>query len=168
MSLFQRLWDTLGLSEPIEEEYDDPTPEAGAAIEWQEGAEAIDRPPPGKIVGMSGRNVGQSEVLLMEPRSFAEIPQAVTALKQRKTVILNLSLVDADTAQRCVDFVAGGAFALDGRQERVGETVFLFTPSSVQVSSYVTQPPPPAEAAIAPRRPLSTTPAWSGELHELR
>ena len=64
-------------------------------------------------------------------RSFEEIPQVVSALKQRKTVILNLDLMDADTAQRCVDFVAGGVFAIDGHQERVGETVFLFTPSLV-------------------------------------
>ncbi|MFP3787051.1 cell division protein SepF, partial [Burkholderia sp. SIMBA_024] len=34
-----------------------------------------------------------------------------------------------------VDFVAGGTYAIDGHQERVGESIFLFTPSCVQVTS---------------------------------
>ena len=43
--------------------------------------------------------------------------------------------MDPDQAQRAVDFVAGGTFAIDGHQERIGESIFLFTPSCVQVST---------------------------------
>ncbi len=42
-------------------------------------------------------------------------------------------MMDPDQAQRAVDFVAGGTYALDGHQERIGESIFLFTPSCVQV-----------------------------------
>ena len=71
----------------------------------------------------------------MEPRSFDEMPQAIQALRERKTVILNLTMMDPDQAQRAVDFVAGGTYAIDGHQERVGESIFLFAPSCVNVTS---------------------------------
>ena len=71
----------------------------------------------------------------MEPRSFDEMPQAIQALRERKTVILNLTMMDPDQAQRAVDFIAGGTYAIDGHQERVGESIFLFAPSCVNVTS---------------------------------
>ena len=88
-----------------------------------------------KVVGMPGIANSSSEVSLMEPRSFDEMPQAIQALRERKTVILNLTMMDPDQAQRAVDFVAGGTFAIDGHQERVGESIFLFAPSCVNVTS---------------------------------
>jgi len=88
-----------------------------------------------KVVGMPGISNSSSEVNLMEPRSFDEMPQAIQALRERKTVILNLTMMDPDQAQRAVDFVAGGTYAIDGHQERVGESIFLFAPSCVNVTS---------------------------------
>ena len=82
-----------------------------------------------KVVGMPGISNSTSEVSLMEPRSFDEMPQAIQALRERKTVILNLTMMDPDQAQRAVDFIAGGTYAIDGHQERVGESIFLFAPS---------------------------------------
>ena len=87
------------------------------------------------VVGMPGISNSSSEVSLMEPRSFDEMPQAIQALRERKTVILNLTMMDPDQAQRAVDFVAGGTYAIDGHQERVGESIFLFAPSCVNVTS---------------------------------
>ena len=59
------------------------------------------------VIGMPGISTNDSEVSLMEP----------------------------DQAQRAVDFVAGGTFAIDGHQERVGESIFLFAPSCVTVTN---------------------------------
>ena len=88
-----------------------------------------------KVVGMPGISNTSTEVSLMEPRSFDEMPQAIQALRERKTVILNLTMMDPDQAQRAVDFIAGGTYAIDGHQERVGESIFLFAPSCVNVTS---------------------------------
>lgn len=85
------------------------------------------------VIGMPGALNGISEVVVMEPRTFEEMPAAIRALKERKSVVLNLTIMDPDQAQRAVDFVAGGTYALDGHQERIGESIFLFTPSCVQV-----------------------------------
>jgi cell division inhibitor SepF len=87
------------------------------------------------VIGMPGLSASSSEVTLMEPRSFDEMPRAIQALRDRKTVILNLTMMEPDQAQRAVDFVAGGTFAIDGHQERVGESIFLFAPSCVTVTA---------------------------------
>ena len=87
------------------------------------------------VIGMPGLSSTSSEVSLMEPRSFDEMPRVIQALRERKTVILNLTMMEPDQAQRAVDFVAGGTFAIDGHQERVGESIFLFAPSCVTVTN---------------------------------
>lgn len=108
------------------------------------------------VIGMPGVNNGFSEVLVMEPRTFEEMPQAIQALRERKSVVLNLTMMDPDQAQRAVDFIAGGTYAIDGHQERIGESIFLFTPSCVQVStqSGVIHEVPQNQ----PARPARTTP----------
>ena len=101
-----------------------------------------------KVVGMPGIANSTSEVSLMEPRSFDEMPQAIQALRERKTVILNLTMMDPDQAQRAVDFVAGGTYAIDGHQERVGESIFLFAPSCVNVTSSFPEEASPSNVPI--------------------
>ena len=87
------------------------------------------------VIGMPGLANGNSEVVVIEPHSFEEMPQVILALRDRKSVVLNLNIMNPEEAQRAVDFIAGGTYAMDGHQERVGESIFLFTPSSVKVSS---------------------------------
>ena len=91
--------------------------------------------PGSNVIGMPGISTAAAEVSVMEPRSFDEMPRAIQALRERKTVILNLTMMEPDQAQRAVDFVAGGTFAIDGHQERVGESIFLFAPSCVTVTN---------------------------------
>lgn len=114
------------------------------------------------VIGMPGSLNGISEVVVMEPRSFEEMPQAIRALKERKSVVLNLTMMDPDQAQRSVDFVAGGTYALDGHQERVGESIFLFTPSCVQVRTQTGVVHEVAQAQARPRVATGTG-AWQGE-----
>ncbi|MDB9493127.1 cell division protein SepF [Spirulina major CS-329] len=104
---------------------------------------------------MPGSANGISEVVVIEPRSFEEMPQVIQALRERKSVVLNLTIIDPDEAQRAVDFVAGGTYAIDGHQERIGESIFLFTPSCVQVSTQN------AIAAQELTSPLTTRPTMS-------
>jgi cell division inhibitor SepF len=100
----------------------------------------------------------------MEPRSFDEMPRAIQALRERKTVILNLTMMEPDQAQRAVDFVAGGTFAIDGHQERVGESIFLFAPSCVTVTTAGGEES--ASPTVVSRdndldQPTAPSPAWS-------
>ncbi|MBU6353645.1 MAG: cell division protein SepF [Cyanobacteria bacterium REEB498] len=73
------------------------------------------------------------EVVVLQPTRFEALQEAVLALRDHATVLLNLSALPPDQKQRAADFMAGGAFALDGQQERLGEQVFLFAPHFVQL-----------------------------------
>ena len=74
------------------------------------------------------------EVVIVEPHSFSEAGSIVQNLIDRKTVVLNLHLLDKDQSQRTIDFVCGAAHALSGKPQKVGDMVFVFTPSNVTMS----------------------------------
>jgi cell division inhibitor SepF len=108
------------------------------------------------VISMPTANQITSEVVVVEPRSFDEMAQVVQNLRERKSVIMNLTLMDPADAQRSVDFVAVGTFAIDGHQERIGENIFLFTPSCVAVST------PSTRVIETPAQPLQApTPIWT-------
>ncbi len=76
-----------------------------------------------------------SEVLVIEPRQFEESIEIVEHLRTRKSVLLNLHMLDNEQSQRVVDFLSGACHAIDGHQQRIGDGVFLFAPASVVISS---------------------------------
>lgn len=190
-SIFSKLRDFVGLNEPVEYEYEyeeepetyqppyqeePPQQQPSAAEEERRSRRNRERtavtPEVGvgtkamnNVIGMPGAVNGVSEVIVMEPRSFEEMPQAIQALRERKSVVLNLTIMDPDQAQRAVDFVAGGTYAIDGHQERIGESIFLFTPSCVQVSTQSGVVHEVTQATAQPRttRPAAPAPAWTPE-----
>ncbi|WP_208346469.1 cell division protein SepF, partial [Aetokthonos hydrillicola] len=145
---------------PQNRRWREPMPTMGEDVAAATGSKTMSN-----VIGMPGAINGISEVLVLEPRTFEEMPQAIQALRERKSVVLNLTIMDPYQAQRAVDFVAGGTYALDGHQERIGESIFLFTPSCVQVSTHggvlheVPQPP------VRPSRPTGTNPVWGNEVN---
>lgn len=80
---------------------------------------------------------GAYEVVVIEPKAYNESITIVEALKERKTVILNLQLLDREQSQRIVDFLCGCTHALDGSQRKIGENVFIFTPSNINISQEI-------------------------------
>ena len=119
------------------------------------------------VVGMPGIVHGVSEMILIEPRSFEEMPQVIDALRHRKSVILNMTLIRQEEAQRSVDFVAGGTYAIDGHYERIGDNIFLFTPNCVQVSTpnNVIHDAVDRQAPVIPtaRSSRASQPTWNSE-----
>lgn len=73
------------------------------------------------------------EIVVLEPRDLSEISLAIQALRSQQVVILKLTNLESDQAQRAADFVTGGTYAIAGHTELIGERTFLFTPSGVQV-----------------------------------
>ena len=186
MGIFTKLKDFVGLSEAQEYEYEydeasgreyqdiyqedngaiAPEPEEPQARRTRERPTALRATSENmsNVIGMPGAANGLSQVMVMEPRSFEEMPQAIQALRERKSVVLNLTMMDPDQAQRAVDFVAGGTYALDGHQERIGDSIFLFAPSCVQVSSQssvLNEAPMPQHRVVRPT--AAPAPAWAFE-----
>ncbi|MBV5259828.1 cell division protein SepF [Synechococcus moorigangaii CMS01] len=116
------------------------------------------------VIGLPGVSNSPAEVVVCEPRSFEEMPQIIQALRDRRSIVLNLNMMDPDEAQRAVDFVAGGTFAIDGHQERIGDSIFLFTPNCVQVTNQASLNREEETTTTAPVRPAAPTPAWNDEM----
>lgn len=181
MSILTRIKDIVGINETLDfEEYDYEDAHDSYESDAEESrprryrsslrstqalastAMSSESPTLSNVISMPGLAPSASEVMVMEPRSFEEMPQAIQALRDQKTVVLNLTMMDEDQAQRAVDFVAGGTFAIDGHQERVGERIFLFTPGCVHVTTHaggevIEQTPRQAV------RPAAPAPAWNSE-----
>lgn len=120
-----------------------------------------ERTSPGdNVIGLPSAQRTTGEVVVMEPRSFDEMASVVRHLRDRKSVVMNLTLMEAAEAQRSVDFVAGGTFAIDGHQERIGENIFLFTPNCVAVSTPTSQAEGEQSTATPAPRPIPM-PIWS-------
>ena len=75
------------------------------------------------------------EVMVVSPKSFDESLEISKNLIDRKTVVLNLELLDHEQSQRIVDFLAGATYALSGHQQKIGEGVFIFTPNNVNITA---------------------------------
>lgn len=187
-NIFSKLREFVGLNDPVEYEYDEYDDNGNgdgyrngyqqtqSVSEEERGQRRRTRErisvapdsaemgtPLSNVIGMPGTSSSSCEVVVMEPRSFEEMPQAIQALRDRKSVVLNLTLLDPDQAQRAVDFVAGGTYAIDGHQERVGESIFLFTPICVQVTTQSGSIHESVQAQVRTGRITAPTPAWTPE-----
>ena len=79
----------------------------------------------------------QVRVVVTEPKDFEEVQGIVDHLKNRRPVIVNLEQADAELARRVVDFVSGATYGVNGNTQKVGNGIFLFVPSNVDISSEV-------------------------------
>ena len=120
-----------------------------------------------KVVGMPGLSNSMSTVNIFEPRSFDDMEHAIRYLRERSTVILNLSMISCDREmQRCIDFLCGATEAMDGHPERIGEAIFLFAPSCVNVTNVFHDDglpkKPSIESSVESQKELNNTPkpAW--------
>ncbi len=82
----------------------------------------------------------QWEIIVIEPRSLEDARRGADFVKARRPVFVNLQGTEQDVARRIVDFLSGGTYALDGHLQRVGEEMFLFTPSNVAITAELSQP----------------------------
>lgn len=132
----------------LPEEFSGPASPGHGALDMPHGLDK-ESFPQDNVIGMPGISSDMSEVVFMQPRSFDEMPQAIQALRERRTIILNLTSMQPEEAQRAVDFVSGGNFATDGTQERLGEGIFIFAPSCVKVTLAESSEPAPSPSPPA-------------------
>ncbi|MCA1693058.1 MAG: cell division protein SepF [Actinobacteria bacterium] len=75
------------------------------------------------------------KVHIVVPDGFSNAQEIGDRLKNNQPVIVNLQAVDRDLARRLIDFSSGLTYGLGGSMEKVAESVFLLTPSNVEVSA---------------------------------
>ncbi len=77
---------------------------------------------------------GASEIKVEEPRIYEDSLNIATCLREGKPVIVNLKYLDADSGRRLIDFVCGTAYAINGHMMKIGENIFIFTPSNIMIA----------------------------------
>ena len=81
----------------------------------------------------SRRNGGS--VAVFAPRSFGDVTEIADALRARQVVIVNVQGADRNLLQRVVDFTSGVAYTIDGRIQKLAESIYLIVPAGVNVNS---------------------------------
>ena len=79
----------------------------------------------------------QSHVVVVEPRCYDEVQGVADHLKNRRSVIVNLESADVELARRVVDFMSGTTYALNGSMQKVGNGIFVFVPSNVDITAEI-------------------------------
>jgi len=74
------------------------------------------------------------KVVVSEPSSFEEAQAVADNLKNRRQVVINLEHTPPEARQRIIDFISGTTYALDGHTQKLGDHIFLFAPSNVEIS----------------------------------
>ena len=78
-----------------------------------------------------------SQLILFEPRAFAETQDIANYLKLRKAAVVNLHRLQKEQSKRVVDFLSGVIYAIEGDIQRIGPRIFLCTPKNIGVSGTI-------------------------------
>ena len=84
-----------------------------------------------KVVPMRGNGM---EVCVIKPSYYENTRDIIDTLLEGKAVVLNLEGIKLDLAQRIVDSVSGGCYALHGNLQKISGYIYLVTPSSVDIT----------------------------------
>lgn len=74
------------------------------------------------------------KVVVIEPKAYDEAQEIIDNLKEGRPVVINFEETDRELARRIIDFLSGGAYALDGTTEKISNYVFLFVPKGVEIT----------------------------------
>lgn len=122
MKIVDSFWKWLGVENEVEEEF----------LELPAASDQKDSRPGGNIVSIhSNKNM---KVVVCEPEKFEEVQAVADHLKNRKQVVLNFERTAPEVSQRIIDFISGTVYSLDGQSQRLGDQIFLFAPSNVEIA----------------------------------
>lgn len=94
------------------------------------------------IVNMTDKNfqaTGSVRISIQEPLDYeTDAPKVIDDILNKKVVVLNLEMVEADMRRQIFDFVSGAIYALNGTVEKVTKGIFVISPNGVEIDPAVT------------------------------
>jgi cell division inhibitor SepF len=76
-----------------------------------------------------------TEVSVYSPRSYQDVVEIADSLRNRQVVIVNLQNADRTLLQRVVDFTSGVAYTIDGKIQKLAESIYLIVPAGITVNA---------------------------------
>ena len=78
---------------------------------------------------------GGTQVSVFSPRSYQDVVEIADSLRNRQVVIVNLQNADRTLLQRVVDFTSGVAYTIDGKIQKLAESIYLVVPAGIVVNA---------------------------------
>jgi cell division inhibitor SepF len=78
---------------------------------------------------------GNNQVSVFSPRSYQDVVEIADALRNRQVCIVNLQNADRTLLQRVVDFTSGVAYTIDGKIQKLAESIYLVVPTGIVVNA---------------------------------
>lgn len=122
--LFDKILYFLG----IEEE----EPNSNDETEYTPHASITEQRTKGKVINI--HQTSKNKMIIHKPISFEEAGKICEEIKNRKAAIVNMELLDKETAKRVLDFLSGSIYALNGTVRKIGTGIFIFAPDNVDIS----------------------------------
>ena len=75
----------------------------------------------------------ESNIIMVEPKSFKDVQQAIDYLKQGQIVQLNLASISESDSTRILDFLSGAIYGVNGSIHRWHGDLFLLAPEGHKI-----------------------------------
>ena len=117
------------------EEYDDYEDEdyEKEVVEDEEVEPVITNKKNSKVVNIHTSSA--TKVTITKPVDYEEATEICEALKNRRIVLVNTTVLELKIAQRLLDFISGSCYALGGELQQIEKGVYLLSPSNVEVTN---------------------------------
>ena len=83
-------------------------------------------------------NSANSKIALFEPKVYSDSRAIASQILGGEAVIVNFTQIDEAQAKRILDFLGGTVYAVNGEIERIGQSIFLVTPNTFEISGTLT------------------------------
>lgn len=136
-SLVNKVLNFVGWETEDEEEFEEieEQEEVKDEIERPQFMQSLNRKTQNKIVNI--HSISQFKVVVLQPEKFEDAKDVCDHLKNKKPIVVNLSSVQKELAQRIVDFLSGSVYGLDGNIQKVSNDIFIVAPHNVDIMNYV-------------------------------
>ena len=85
-----------------------------------------------KVVSMPQTQLVRMKIL--KPTNYdPDVNEIISELKAKNGIVMNLEYVNKDVARRIIDTVSGAVTALDGRIEKVSNSIFVVAPYNYDI-----------------------------------
>ncbi len=75
----------------------------------------------------------QLQVVLVKPDRFENASEIADHLREKRTVVLNMEQTSKEVSRRILDFLAGAAYAQEGKVKKVALSTYIITPYNVDI-----------------------------------
>lgn len=127
----------IGLIDQDDENETETTEEVNETDNEEYDVPSIANSKKGRVVSIKATST--PKVSIKKPEKFQDIMDIVDALKQRRIIVMNITEVEHNSAQRMIDYIGGACYALNAEFEEIEQSVYLVAPDNVEISNELKQ-----------------------------